>query len=245
MRYSFRLAFGCVVVALLSSACVSPLQKRSFSQILYAPEVVSSPSVNTEAEAEIGTSMVATAKRIRSPGIRLSEGITHQGTNNGYPFTLAIPAGTLFEAAKDPAGTFYEYPTPLEFRLYTGHVLKVRGGVFVPSAAPAATEIFWLATDNPNTPLNDEHPGIQFEPSTAERWGSESFKRELVYGGVSQNTITVLYREFMNDMARPAFSQELKYDLSKGDVIGYRGARFQVLDVTNTTIKFKALKHLE
>lgn len=234
------------LVALVSSGCISPMQKRNLSRIPYVPEIVRSPPIDTEAEAEIGTSMVATAKRYVSPGIRLSAGINHQGTYNMYPYGLSIPAGPLYQAATDSAGTFFEAPQEIEYRAYTGRVIKVRGGVYVPNASPAATEVYWLATNNESVPLNDDHPGITFQPTTTvERWGEESFKRELVYGGVSQNTITVLYREFMNDMARPAFSQELKYDLSKGDVIGYRGARFQVLNVTNTTIRFKTLKHLD
>jgi hypothetical protein len=66
-----------------------------------------------------------------------------------------------------------------------------------------------------------------------------------VYGGVAGNTVSIFYREFCDETARPAFTQDLKYDLSKGDVIGFRGARFQVLSTTNTSIKFKVLKHLE
>lgn len=240
-----RLAVAVAIISITSSACVSPLQNRVFSRIPSSPELVHAPAVNAEADVEVGTSMVATAKRTVSPGIRLIEPITHQGTYNMYPYVLSIPSGPLFAAATDAMGTFYEAPQEIEYRAYTGAVIKVHGGVFVPTASPSATEVFWLATNAPTTPLNDGHPGIKFEPTTVERWGADSFKRELVYGGVSQNTITVLYREFIHDMARPAFSQELKYDLSKGSVIGYRGARFQVLDVTNTGIKYKVLTHME
>ena len=50
------------------------------------------------------------------------------------------------------------------------------------------------------------------------------FHRELIYGGVSRGTITLTYREYANDMARPAFTQELNYDLADGEEIGFRGA---------------------
>lgn len=234
-----------VLVALVSSGCMGSVQKRTFSRIPYAPEIINSPPENTEAQAEIGTSMVATAKRYVSPGIRLAAGIHHQGTYSMYQYGLSVPAGLLYEAGTDAAGTFFEATQETTYHAYTGRTIKVRGGVYVPKASPAATEVYWLATDNESAAMSDDHPGITFERTTAERWGEESFKRELVYGGVSENTITILYREFLDDMARPAFSQELKYDLSKGDVIGYRGARFQVLNVTNTTITFKTLKHLD
>lgn len=239
-----KLAVAVVVVA--SSACMSPLQKHSYSQIpLPAPEVIHSPPLNAEAEADIGTSMILSARRTACPGIKLSETIVHQGMHYGQSFALTIPLGSLCAAGNDPTGTFYQAAEPIEFRAYDGSSIKVRGGIFVPTASPTTTDVYWLAVNSPGTPLNDAHPGIKFERATVDLWGTESFKRELVYGGVSQNTITVLYREFINDMARPAFSQELKYDLSKGDVIGYRGARFQVVNVTNTGIKYRVLTHLE
>jgi hypothetical protein len=46
-------------------------------------------------------------------------------------------------------------------------------------------------------------------------------------------------------MARPAFSQELKYDLAQGTAIGYKGARFEVIRANNTGISYKVLKSLD
>ena len=46
-------------------------------------------------------------------------------------------------------------------------------------------------------------------------------------------------------MARPAFTQELKYDLGEGKVIGFKGARFEVLSATNVGIRYKVLRHLD
>jgi hypothetical protein len=45
-------------------------------------------------------------------------------------------------------------------------------------------------------------------------------------------------------MARPAFNQDLKYDLNDGAVIGFRGARFEVIKATNTEIKFRTISPL-
>ncbi len=65
-----------------------------------------------------------------------------------------------------------------------------------------------------------------------------SFKQELIYNGKSQNTIKLSYREFKDDFARPAFTQELSYDLSEGKIIGFRGMKIEVLEATNSVIKF-------
>lgn len=72
-----------------------------------------------------------------------------------------------------------------------------------------------------------------------------SFRKELIYSGISNGSISVLYREFYDDMARPAFSQDLRYDLKDGDEIGYKGSRFKVIKASNTGLKYKVLKSLD
>ena len=46
-------------------------------------------------------------------------------------------------------------------------------------------------------------------------------------------------------MARPAFTEDLKYDLSQGDVIGYKGARFKIITANNLSIRYMVLKPLD
>lgn len=68
-----------------------------------------------------------------------------------------------------------------------------------------------------------------------------SFKQELIYNGKSKDTIKLSYREYKEDWARPAFSQDLTYDLSEGKIIGFRGMRIEVLETTNSNIRFIVL----
>ncbi len=65
----------------------------------------------------------------------------------------------------------------------------------------------------------------------------------LIYIGKVENKITLGYREFIGDTARPAFSNDVTYDLSKSNVLGYKGARIEVLDATNTGISYKVLSN--
>ena len=123
--------------------------------------------------------------------------------------------------------------------------ITVTGGVYVPNDSARSTEIYWLSSDR-RKPLNDPSAGMSFTViEDYAEYDKDSFKRELVYSGISQKTISILYREFINDMARPAFSQELKYDLSQGEAIGFKGARFQVIKANNIEIGYKVLKHME
>ncbi len=69
----------------------------------------------------------------------------------------------------------------------------------------------------------------------------DSMKKELLYNGRSGTTLRLSYREFVKDMARPAFTQELTYDLRDDRVIGFRGARIEVMDANNTTVRYRVL----
>ena len=53
-----------------------------------------------------------------------------------------------------------------------------------------------------------------------------------------------IFREFKDDMARPAFTQDIEYDLEKDgtSIIGFKGLRIEVLRATNIDITYKVLK---
>lgn len=67
------------------------------------------------------------------------------------------------------------------------------------------------------------------------------FKKEIVFTGKTGNSIKFLYREYIENLARPAFTQELQYDLSESNVIGFKGMRIEVIKATNTNIEYKIL----
>jgi hypothetical protein len=65
-----------------------------------------------------------------------------------------------------------------------------------------------------------------------------SFKRELVYNGKSKDTIKIQYREYKDNFARAAFFQDLVYDMTESNNVGFRGMNIEVLEATNSYIKF-------
>lgn len=201
--------------------------------------IINAPALNVESNAEVGQSMVSTARRTEVPAIRISAGFAHSGGT----WTISIPAGVLPMYIANERGSFYRVVGPVALSTLGVNQPSSVGGVFVPNDQSKPTEVFWMGTYG--APVVSARPGIDFSKTIFERYDSESFKRELVYSGVSQNTISILYREFQNDMARPAFSQELKYDLSQGAAIGYKGARFEVIRANNTGIFYKVLKSLD
>ncbi|MBB3265625.1 hypothetical protein FHW79_003254 [Azospirillum sp. OGB3] len=77
--------------------------------------------------------------------------------------------------------------------------------------------------------------------SRAAAFDSVGFRRYLVYTGKSGPVIHLGYKEHTSELDRPAFSQDLKFDLSESRVIGFKGARFEILSATSTEITYKML----
>lgn len=71
----------------------------------------------------------------------------------------------------------------------------------------------------------------------------DMIQRTLIYSGKVGNKINVSYREFSGSIARPAFSNNVEYDISESNEIGYKGALLEVIEATNRSIKYKVLRN--
>jgi len=71
----------------------------------------------------------------------------------------------------------------------------------------------------------------------------DSFQQTLIYSGKVGSKINIGYREFSGSAARPAFNNNVEYDLSESNVIGYKGAQVEVIEATNQYIKYKVLRN--
>lgn len=73
----------------------------------------------------------------------------------------------------------------------------------------------------------------------------DCFKKVFIYNGKAINILKFTYREFVSDMARPAFTQELQYDLSESNIIGFKGMRIEILNTSNIEIEYKILSEFK
>ena len=94
-----------------------------------------------------------------------------------------------------------------------------------------------------NTAITTCNAGNLFERRKVPSLTSDSFQQTLIYSGRVGNKINIAYREFSNNLARPAFNNNVEYDLSESRVIGYKGAELEVLEATNQAIKFKVIRN--
>lgn len=70
-----------------------------------------------------------------------------------------------------------------------------------------------------------------------------SFQQTLLYSGKVGSKINISYREFSSNVARPAFNNDVEYDLSESKQIGYKGALLEIIDANNQNIKYKVIKN--
>lgn len=70
-----------------------------------------------------------------------------------------------------------------------------------------------------------------------------SFQQTLIYNGKIGNKINIGYREFSGDFARPAFTNNVEYDLSESKQIVYKGALIDVINASNQSITYKVIKN--
>ena len=83
----------------------------------------------------------------------------------------------------------------------------------------------------------------QFERQQVMSERSNSFQQTLIYSGRVGDKINIGYREFSSSMARPAFNNEVEYDLSESSTIGYKGALIEVIEANNNMIKYRLLRN--
>jgi hypothetical protein len=65
---------------------------------------------------------------------------------------------------------------------------------------------------------------------------------EIIYTGMNGKNATFLYREYSaDDLAKPAFYQNLTYDLESDDTIQFKQLKIKILKASNESIQFKVL----
>jgi len=194
-------------------------------------EILQEPAIETAAEAELGRSMVTFSKQIATPAIRTRTPVTTREVG----IELTIPAGVLVLHGENPEGKFYQYPGFVQLRSIGVDLPTASGGLYVPNDPDKPMYTFRYMLMGPKL---KEAPRIPFEPTVYLEKGGVSFRVEFIYTGMTNHVLTATYREFRDDMARPAFTQELKYDISQDKMIGFKGARIEVLSAGNISIKY-------
>ena len=74
------------------------------------------------------------------------------------------------------------------------------------------------------------------------RYSQDYVRKELIYSGVSGNTIEISYREYRGGLAAPAFYQSVKYDLAESHIITFQNFQIEILNASNQGISCRILR---
>lgn len=235
LRHAFPVCFPLVVVAATLAGCATTVAPPT-RQVFASTDARTFPELNATGKAELGESIISRELVSRIKGIVVTE---LAGEKVNPPGTTSISPGDLELFATRSEGEYFQGNAAYSM-LGSSVSANERAGVFVPSDKSRHAVIYHFA-------LGYKYGTRPVKYNTKEivKFTPESFRRELIYSGVSQGTVTLVYREFKDNTARPAFTQELKYDLAQSRIIGYKGARFEVIDAGNTSITYKVLNALQ
>ncbi len=243
MKFKWLLIFA--IVFFLGCATTSK-QVSSGVHVDYKTEIIKKPPIEGISKVNIGESIVSTYKKQIIPTLILKNDLFYVGKFNGFDNRFHVHKGELKLTKQNGQGQFFSAENKITISVDAiGSTQYVDGGIFLYNDQSKAA-IFLIQKYSGKCRIqpipNDK---IAYEVIKKEVWSDDSFNRELVYTGKSGNTISILYREFIDNMARPAFSQEIKYDLTDTKIIGYKNARFKVVEADNVSLKYETLKHLK
>jgi len=97
-----------------------------------------------------------------------------------------------------------------------------------------------MATISKALPLKQDFDQLELVERTVARPGSRL--AELLYAGRSDTSLRVVYREQVGEQA--ATTQPLELELGASREIDVHGMRIEVLDATNTTIRYRVMPSL-
>lgn len=248
MKYRFLFM---AVLAMSLSACGTK-KFLQVEKIHYEPDEFNitrySPEVGVESISQVGDAVMFTYRVSEIPAVVNAAPFRHLTKyRDTMAMSITVPAGTFtLSSVDEQGGRFYSAPAGVALAYESKGVFgdddQAQGGFHV--SKTGVTSVYWSWPKQVYASLSPD-PAIALKRSTVDLWPKTSgFRRELVYSGTSQGAISLLYREFVNDTARPAFAQELKYDAAKGTVIGFQGARLEVIEANNTSIKYRVIASL-
>jgi|JI10StandDraft_1071094.scaffolds.fasta_scaffold20558_5 hypothetical protein len=197
-------------------------------------ELIDSPPVAQLARAELGDTILEKGKLSTYEGLRLKNELTWGDGFFLKKFTIS--PGRLRATHEDKNFLYYRSEAMTSYDAMIG-TFPYPGGLCVNHANRSVIQAFiqvGVCNITPNVAPDVERLRVTDVDAP-------NFRQELIYNGRSGDTIKFLYREFAGDYARAPFSQEVQYDLKDGNTIGFKGARIEIVEATNTNLSYRVV----
>ncbi|MFC2997601.1 hypothetical protein ACFODO_20615 [Acinetobacter sichuanensis] len=223
MKNIFWVGVFCFGLAL--GGCATP--KHNYQA---TPQNISKPPIGSTNEAFVGDKMLEQGVFLEREALYVPTTFKHSG--------YTISEGYYLKTGEDKKGHYFK---PLNMIPNGGNVQKsFINDPFQAVMLNVENQICIVTTLNLRSCSKEEHSA---KLSTVGIATDNSFQQTLIYSGKVGNKINIGYREFSSNLARPAFNNDVEYDLSESKQIGYKGALLEIEDANNQSIKYKVLKN--
>lgn len=220
-----------VLVGLMVMGCSTfhyPTQK--------ADKFFTIPEVGIDTTAYLGEPIILTGSGYYTDGIIVNN--TAESFNVMYSFKIGKG---FYELVYSDGKYRYYYPEDDKMLAYYNvYKQEDNGGMELRMSNDGSIGLLnniggYFSANSMKSKLNIEMIENRFITSKA------SLQQTVIYTGKQDNILKFSYREFSNDMARPAFTTDITYDLNESNIIGYKSFRAEVIQATNTEIRYKII----
>lgn len=220
-----KFLFGCLF-AILLTGCAAPKHN-------YTPKTtdVSEPPIGVVVERQVGDEMLHQGRYREHDALHVLAAV-----KPAWAYT--VMPGYFLKTGADDNGEFYRIGGAGD---ESGYVQK--------AALADPYSALLVKPDNSLCVVTVLHVAAcgnangSFEKVKRPITSADSLQRTLIYNGRVGEKVNIGYREFSGNTARPAFNNNVEYDLSESREIAYRGAKLEILEATNRSIKFRVLSN--
>lgn len=197
--------------------------------------IIDAPALNTAATVELGETVVEKGRLRTFDGLMLSNELKW---GDGFLLKKFIVSPGRLRARQQDAKFVYFYSENMaSYDAILGTYPYTGGGLCRSLDGTGPVRGFISAGRcNMNRNVTPDVAETQIQDVD-----SPGFRQELIYNGRIGDSLKFLYREFSGDLMRPPFSQEVQYDLNDSHTIGFRGVRIEVIEATNTQLRYRVV----
>jgi|TARA_B110000263_G_scaffold133338_1_gene115837 hypothetical protein len=221
-----------ISIFLLSSCATTEWVNSGKSKTVI--ENVDFPLKGVEVNGKLGETLASKGYKSFTPAIRILKGWVWQDESFFFEvkkgYVLAGTEGELTSIMRsNKTGEEYEC-----FYIKRGVTLcKDKNGVFSDLGTITGIRSGSKAAQNIQLPFSGEL--VEF---TKLNLLSPTFIEEFIYNGRVNNALKFVYRQYSGDHIKPAFTQDVQYDLDQSNIIGFKDLKLQVTEATNTNIRY-------
>lgn len=229
MKHAAAIAFAAVLVGCVSA----PQERKSYEPM---EQAVSLPPLNQVQEVGIGEEVMKDGRFVVRDSIYVPKSLEIS--------SYTVSAGSFKKVGESDDGEFFLpgggtdigaiIPQPLVDPAQSLLVRRKDGALCVVTVSN-------LSSCGRRTEAGFFANAEGFERRRRREPAEGATTRSLTYNGLAGTRVRLAYRETSSTM--PATSNEVEYDLNAGRVVEYRGARIEVLDATNRSLKYRVLQH--